>query len=362
MMKKIALILIVGVLFLTACAGPRQKLSPQANVALKTANVYYAQRDTDKAQVYYEQVLRDNPDHVHALTRMGDIALHNGETFADRSVEFNRSAYGYYSRAVKNYEGFTDLKDEDYIEIRNLKRRMDGAWARVFRAAENLQTAGNSRDAIATFEIAAAMDSTKFEPLYKMKVIYQEDFNDNLKAEQLMLRILTIRPEDPAIIGEIAGFYYNAGRFSEAITYYRRLKAITPRDTNNMLNISACLVEMGEFEAALLETREILELEPNNVDALSNAQMIAGRMNNNAARIDYLKRLLLIRDNSEDYTTICSLLSQSQQYVDLITYGEKWYNYDNTSRYAVQFVILGAQNTANRTLEQRYTTILRGMQ
>ena len=177
-----------------------------------------------------------------------------------------------------------------------------------------------------------------------------------------MQRIFRIRPEDPAIMAELAGFYYNAGRYQDALQFFVRVRNINPRDINNLLNIAACHVELGELESAMIVTREILELEPNNIDALNNAQVLAGRMNDNPGRINYLKRLLLIRDNSEDYTTICSLLSQDRQYVDLITYAEKWYAYDSTSRYAVQFIILGAQNTSNRPLEQRYQTILRGMQ
>ncbi len=361
-MKKITIVLLAGLLLLAACAAPRQKLTPQANVALKTANVYYAQRDIEKAEVYYREVLTSNPNHVLALTRMGDINLHKGETMADRSVEFNQAAYGYYKQAVQNYEAFTDLEDEDYVEIRNLKRRQEAAWTRVFRAAENLHTAGNSREALTTFEITAALDSTRFEPLYKMKDIYTRDFDDDVKAEQMMQRIIRIRPDDAAILAEMGGFYYNNQRFQEALQFFLRVRNQNPRDINNLLNIAACHVEMNELESAMIVTREILEFEPDNEVALTNAQLLSARMNDNPGRINYLKRLLLKRDNSDDYTTICSLLSQTGQYVDLITYAEKWYAYDNTSKFAVQFIILGAQNTSNRPLEQRYQTILRGMQ
>ena len=361
-MKKIALLLIIGLLVLTACSGPRQKLSPKANVALKTANVYYAQKDVDKAEVYYLEVLEDNPEHVLALTRMGDIKLFRGENPSERQVEFNEAAYDYYKRAIVKYESFEDLEDDDYIEIRNLNRRKEAAWTRVFKAGENLQIAGNSREALLTFEKSAALDSTRFEPLVKMKEIYLNEFDDKVKAEQLLVRLQRIRPNDTLIMAELASFYYNTEKYSEALALFNRIRTQNPRDVNNLLNISSCHVEMGDLEAAMLVTREILDFEPNNVDALTNAQAIAGRMGNTQNRIDYLKRLLMIRDNTEDYTTICSLLSQNNQYVDLITYAEKWYNYDNTSRYAVQFVILGAQNTANTALQQRYTDILRGME
>ena len=66
-MKRIFLLTLAVLLFLTGCATNRHKLSPQANVDLKTANVYYSQQNVDEALKYYNRVLQDNPDHALAL-------------------------------------------------------------------------------------------------------------------------------------------------------------------------------------------------------------------------------------------------------------------------------------------------------
>ena len=360
-MKYAVILALVAMLVLTACAAPRQKLGPQANVALKTANVYYSQKDIDKALTFYTQVLTDNPNYVLALRRVGDINLYKGETIADKAVEYNKAAFENYKKALEVYGTFTTTTDEDVIDKRDISKRKDSAWVRIFKAAESLQTAGNSREALATYEIASQLDPTRFEPLVKMKEIYQKDYKDNVKAEQIMLQLYKNRPDDMLIVQELAAFYYNAGKYSDALTYFEKAKKANPTDVNNLMNIAFCYTELKDYTNAMLVTKDVLNISPDYIDALTNAAQIAQLMNDDAGRIEYLKRLLYIRDNTEDYTAICTLFNITKQYTDLINYAEKWYKYDSTSKYAVQFLVLAAQQTKNKNLEKKYTDILKQM-
>ena len=58
-MKKQIIIFCLMLIVLTACSTARQKLSPQGNVNLKTADVYYSQQDVEQAEIYYLKVLED---------------------------------------------------------------------------------------------------------------------------------------------------------------------------------------------------------------------------------------------------------------------------------------------------------------
>ncbi|HNX37261.1 MAG TPA: tetratricopeptide repeat protein [Candidatus Cloacimonadota bacterium] len=360
-MKYAVILTLAVMLVLTACAAPRQKLSPQANVALKTANVYYAQKDTDKALTYYNQVLADNPNYVIALRRVGDINLYMGESIPDKSIEYNKIAYENYKKALDAYATFTETTDNDVIDKRDISKRKDSAWVRIFKAAESLQTAGSSREALAAYDTAYQLDKTRYEPLVKMKEIYVKDLKDNTKAEQIMLQLYQTKPEDPIIIQELAAFYYNSQRYNDALVYFEKARKANPTDVNNLMNIAFCYTELKDYPNALIVTNDILNIAPDNVEALSNASQIAFMMNDDNARLDYLKRLLYIRDNTDDYTAICALFSKNKQYIDMLNYAEKWYKYDSTSKYAVQFLILGAQQTKNKTLEKKYSDILKNM-
>ena len=360
-MKKQIIIVLATMLLLGACAAPRQKLSPQANVALKSANVYYAQKDTEQALPLYKQVLADNPDHIIALRRVGDINLYNGEVFTARAVEFNQIAYDSYARALKAYETFATLTDDDIIDKRDIAKRKESAWIRIFKEAEKQQAEGNSTDALLTFELAYSLDNNRIEPLIKMKEIYTKDLNDKVKAEQIMLKLFTARPNELPIIQELAAYYYNENNYNEALKYFEQARIQIPNDSNNLLNIAACHSELKDYTSSMSVIEQVLALEPNNTDALTNAQLLSAATNNNTARIGYLKRLLLIRENSEDYTAICALLNIEKQYVDLLTYAGKWYNYDSTSKTAVQFLLLGAQQTQNKALTKQYSDLLQKM-
>lgn len=361
-MKNQIIIVLAVMLLLGACAAPRQKLSPQANVALKSANVYYAQKDTEKALPLYNQVLADNPDHVIALRRVGDINLYNGETFTGKALEYNKAAYESYSRALLAYDKFAILTDDDVIDKRDIAKRKESAWIRIFKEGEKQQTEGNSKDALLTFELAYSLDKNRIEPLIKMKEIYTKDLNDKVKAEQVMLQLYNAKPNELPIIQELAAYYYNEKNYAEALKYFEQARLQIPTDANNLLNIAACHSELKDYTSSLSVIEQVLSLEPTNVDALTNAQLLCAATNNNTARIGYLKRLLQIRDNSDDYTAICALLNIEKQYVDLLTYAGKWYAYDNTSKTAVQFLLLGAQQSQNKALIKQYSDILQKMQ
>ena len=95
-MKKLIFLAMIAILVLSACSANRQKLSPQGNLNLKSANVYYAQHNADKALDFYQKVLKDNPDYYIALKRVADINLLYGEQNAAKDVEYNTAAYTYY--------------------------------------------------------------------------------------------------------------------------------------------------------------------------------------------------------------------------------------------------------------------------
>ena len=74
-MKKPIFILCIIMIVLTACSTARQKLSPQGNVNLKTADVYYSQQNVEQAEAYYKKVLEDNPDYFFVFAGLEEISF-----------------------------------------------------------------------------------------------------------------------------------------------------------------------------------------------------------------------------------------------------------------------------------------------
>lgn len=361
-MKHYLIIALAASLFLAACAAPRQKLSPQGNVNLKTANVYYAQQNVEEASKYYTLVLQDNPDHVLGLRRMADINLYNGERFADQAVELNQAAYEGYDKAIRIMEGFTNLNEDEQADLRDMKKRKASAWTRIYKLGETQYDAGNTKEAMDIFELTSKLDPERLEPLIKLKTIYQKDLKDDAKAEALLRQLYEKDSDNLLLVQEMGIFYLNKKEYSTAIPYFEQVKAKEPLDLNNLMNLSYCYFESGNYQKAKENNDLVLNLEPSNPDALSDAKYIAYKLDDNEAALAYLKRLLDVRDNDQDYQEIAALLNEMKLYDDLITYGERWYGFDETSKLAVQYVVFAAQQVQNKALETKYTEILKKMQ
>lgn len=360
-MKYLIIIALAATLLISACAAPRQKLSPQANVNLKTANVYYAQQNVEEALKYYNLVLEDNPTHVIALRRVSDINMYNGERIAEQAVQLYKAAFLGYASVIKTTEGFANLKEQDYADIREMKKRKDSCWARIFKIAEDEYADGNTRRAMEIFEIAAELNPDRIEPLIKLKVIHQVDLKDDAKAEEILKKIYDKDPNNSLLLQEMGIFYLNKKEYETALTYLNKVKATEPGNINNLMNVSFCHFELEQYQQALDNTRIVLTLEPKNTDALTDGKYIAYKLNDNALALNFLKQLLAIRDDDRDYQEISFLLNEMKNYEELIVYAEKWHNYDETNLDAVRLVILGAQQIKNKSLETKYQNILKKM-
>jgi tetratricopeptide (TPR) repeat protein len=360
-MKKLIIFALAALLLLSACATARQKLSPQGNVDYKTANVYYQQKNVEQAETYYAKVLADNPDHAIALRRMADINLHKGEQFRDRSVEFNQKAYEYYTRAIQVTESFSNLTDEEKIDLRDMKKRKDGSWTRIYLAAEQEMTNGNTAAAMTIFELASQLDPSRPEPKIQLKNIYLKDKKDDAKAEQILLGLLKDDPDKLGYLQELGAYYYNKENYAEAVKYYEKVKLQLPVDIDNLMNISACYYEMKDFPKAMAATQAAMDIDPNNADLVDNAVSIAQKMDDKLLAIQYLKLLVDKRDDENDYSLLCNLLLDQKEYTELIKYAEKWYNWDKTNKFAVEYAIFGAQMTQNKALESKYQAIKKTM-
>lgn len=358
-MKKLIIIAAILMLMLSACSTARQKLSPQGNVDFKTANVYYAQKDVDKAETFYTRVLNDNSEHAIALRRMGDISLHKGEMYAERSVEYNKKANDYYSRAITIMESFENLTDDEKLAIRDMKKRKESSWVRIFRAGEAELKNGNTKAAMDIFEMVHALDKKRPEPMIQLKNIYLKELKDDAKAEQILLSLIADDPDKLIYLQELGAFYYNKENFSEAVKYFEKARLQIPVDIDNLMNISACYYELQNYAKALEITQLAMELDPLNIDLIDNARSIAANMKDTELTITLLKKLIDKRNDADDYNAIIGLMLDKGDHAQLIQYAEQWYNWDKSSKLAVQYVIFGAQMTKNKSLESRYSAILK---
>ncbi|MCB5252637.1 MAG: tetratricopeptide repeat protein [Candidatus Cloacimonadaceae bacterium] len=363
-MRKLNIILLVLALALGACSAfkTRQKLSPQANVNAKTAGVYYAQENVEKAEQFYLLVLEEHPDHVISLRRVADINLHKAENFPGKSVEYNKKAFELYSQALDVYKSFENLTDEERLDIRDMTRRREGAWTRIYRAGDASLEAGDTQKAMEIFELAVELNPARYEPMIRLKDIYQKELKDDAKAEEILLTLIEQDPENLDYIRETGAFYFNQENYAEAVKYFAKAREKAPADVDNLLNLSYAYYELENYSKALEVTQQALALDPGNIDILQNARDVAFMAGEKDLTVKYLKQLIERRSNDTDFADICRILYEQEKYEELITYAQKWYQWNDTNPDPVQFIILGASQTNNDALRETYTKILQSLQ
>ncbi len=361
-MKHLIIATLLLTLVFTACAPARQKLSPQANVALKDANVFYQQKNVEKALESYHRVLKDNPDYVIALRRVADINMYYGEQDQSKAIEYNKKAYEFYTKAIAITETFEPLKETDHADLRDMRRRQKGSWTRIYNASELLLNQGNTQEALKGFKIAAELDDERFEPLIKMKDIYEKELKDPVQAEAILLKLYEKKPKEALLLQELGAFYFNKPDYPKSLEFFKKALLEMPLNTDIMMNISFCYYEMKDYANALKSTQAVLEIEPKNMDAIKNARSIALMIEDTPNAIQYTIQILEIDENDTDYMNLCRLLMASEKYAELIVWGEKWFKYDPTSTIAAQYVSLAANRTNNKALETKYNNILRTLQ
>jgi tetratricopeptide (TPR) repeat protein len=362
-MRKLIILIVALAFGLGACSAfrPRQRLSPQANVNAKTAGVYYAQQNVERAEDFYLLVLEEHPDHALSLRRMADINLYKAEQMPARSVEFNSEAFNLYTQALDVYATFENLTADERLDIRDMTRRREGAWTRIYRAGDAALEAGDTQEALEIFELAHDLQPERYEPMIRLKDIYQKELEDNEKAEEILLALLEQDPDNLDYILETGAFYFNQDDFEEAATYFAKARELAPANLDNLLNLSYVYYEIEDFEKALEVTEQALSLDPGNIDILQNAKDIAYMQGDNELTVSYLERLIDQRSIDADFVEIARILYEMEDYDKLITYAQRWYQWDNSSEDAVQFIILGASQTENEALRNTYSRILQSM-
>jgi tetratricopeptide (TPR) repeat protein len=427
-MKKALLLALIMALILGACAKNLQKLSPQGNLNLKSANVYYAQKSNpaslDKALKLYEEVLKDNPEHVLALKRSADLILNNalpldtekkavGDSVyfvkmenAKRAIGMYKITYAKYSEVLRVLGTYPELTDDQKSIKRDSQRKKESSWVHMFNIAKvqfEQQLTLENKDftsARDNFEMIYKLDENRQEPLRSLVAIYQE-MKDDAKFDEYLNKVLAVSPDDVEMIKLKGAFLYNKGSdlyskgtelfnkgtdlknnndsdgakkffdeaqenfdganeyFDGAKEYFKIVMAARPLDTNNMLLLYECYLNIKDYPAALEIINKVLRLEPDSKEALVSAKNLAIAMENTVLEIDYWKRILVVDPSLANLSKITGRLLKLEMYSDALTYAEKWYNLDNSSVLAAQSCHFAAQRLNRPDIIMKYADILK---
>lgn len=120
-------------------------------------------------------------------------------------------------------------------------------------------------------------------------------------------------------------YYYNQGKYNEALADYNRSLELRPDDPDTLCNQGTTYGELGRYDKALADYNRALELRPDNPDTLCNRGTIYYKLGMyNEALADY-KRALELRP--QDPTT---LYNRGTTYAKLGRYEEALADYNRS--------------------------------
>jgi Flp pilus assembly protein TadD len=118
-------------------------------------------------------------------------------------------------------------------------------------------------DSLGLLERAVAKDSTKFDNLYKLGVMYL-DHDKTEEAVKVLTKAVVIRPKDVKALVNLGAAFDARGAAPVAQGYYREAIKNAPGDSVAMCRLASSLYASSNVAEAVSLLREVIRTRPNS--------------------------------------------------------------------------------------------------
>jgi Flp pilus assembly protein TadD len=129
-------------------------------------------------------------------------------------------------------------------------------------AAAKLETSGAS-DSLAMLEKAVARDSSKFDNLYRLGVMYL-DRDRPAEAARVFSKANKVKPKNTKVLVNLGAAYDALGNAALAQDQYRQALVVTPGDSVANCRLASSLYSQGKHQEAMDILRETIAKKPNS--------------------------------------------------------------------------------------------------
>ena len=122
---------------------------------------------------------------------------------------------------------------------------------------------------------------------------------------------LATRPNDPALLTNIANAYYDGRDYAKAIDYYQRVLKLRPEDVNVRTDMGTAMWYSGDADAAIKQYEQSLKSQPTHAQTLFNMGIVRwqGKKDVKGA-IQMWEKLLVSNPSYPDRPKVQELLDQ----------------------------------------------------
>jgi len=118
-------------------------------------------------------------------------------------------------------------------------------------------------DSLGLLERAVAKDSTKFDNLYRLGIMYL-DREKNAEAATVFAKANRVRPKNVKVLVNLGVALDNLSQPLEAQNYYKQAIAIAPMDSLASCRLATSLYAQGKYPEAMQLLRDLIARQPRS--------------------------------------------------------------------------------------------------
>jgi len=118
-------------------------------------------------------------------------------------------------------------------------------------------------DSLGLLERAVAKDSTKFDNLYKLGIMYL-DREKNAEAAQVFAKANQVKPKNVKVLVNLGVALDNLSRADEAQAYYKQAIVVAPSDSLASCRLATSLYAQGKFSDSMQLLSDLIAKQPRS--------------------------------------------------------------------------------------------------
>jgi protein O-GlcNAc transferase len=281
---------------------------PDINRELDRALIYHRSGQYQRAEVLYEKILSNYPNHAEALHLLGVVAHQQGDT--DKSAVLISAAIRENPQNPFYYSSLGDLlRDQGkpnealscYQKAIEFKPDLFEAY---YNIGNTLLDLGNFKDAISVYQKAIAVKPDYFEAYYNMGTAYHEQ-NKLDRAVSCYQKAVALKPDSVEAHHNIGIAFQKMGKLDQAISSYKKVIQLNPNKAETWYNLGIAFQDLNQLDQAVFHYKKALQVKPRYPEAfynMGNSYKDQGKHEHAVA--NYQKALELKPDLAEAYNNM----------------------------------------------------------
>jgi tetratricopeptide (TPR) repeat protein len=272
--------------------------------ATLAAEIFYSMNNTSKAEKFYKKILEFKPDDLEVHALLADIYTKQRDyssaiTTFKKIIEINAGndaaqlgLGNVYIRMMNWKEAIAPL--EKAVELNPENK---DAYFQIALAHQELREFDKAVEAFKKF--IATNPQQPFEA-YSRLGLSQMELEQYADAVISFQEALKGSPEDVNITYKMAQSYEKSGQLEQAAETYYKLAEISPKSARLYYNTVINMYNSAKMpENAAAAARKMIELNPNDLDALFNLGFMLVQMNKYTEAIEVLDKVIALNPDME---------------------------------------------------------------